>query len=59
MTPVQIAERNKPGTVMVQATFKGTVSAIQPVFDEEALANLARQVKQQLEAEARSHSTTA
>jgi serine protease Do len=53
MTPVQIAERNKPGTVMIQATFKGTVSAIQPVFDEEALANLARQVKQQLEEQGR------
>jgi S1-C subfamily serine protease len=53
MTPVQIAERNKPATVMIQATFKGTVSAIQPVFDEEALANLAKQVKQQLEEEGR------
>jgi serine protease Do len=53
LTPVQIAERNKPGTVMIQATFKGTVSAIQPVFDENALAELARQVKQQLEEEGR------
>ncbi len=53
MTPVQIAERNKPGTVMIQATFKGTVSAIQPVFDEPALEALAGQVKQQLEAEGR------
>lgn len=53
MTPVQIAERNKPGTVMIQATFKGTVSAIQPVFDETALGTLAQQVKQQLEDEGR------
>ena len=53
MTPVQIAERNKPGTVMIQATFKGTVSAIEPAFDEEALGSLARQVKQKLEDEGR------
>ena len=53
MTPVQIAERNKPGTVMIQATFKGTVSAIEPAVDEEALGSLARQVKQQLEDEGR------
>lgn len=49
MTPRQIAERNKPGTVMIQATFKGTVSAIQPVFDEEAAKALALEVKQELE----------
>lgn len=48
MTPVQIAERNKPGTVMIMATFKGTVSAIEPVFDDAALATLAQQVKDQL-----------
>ncbi len=51
MTPVQIAERNKPGTVMIQATFKGTVSAIKPEFDTPALEALAQQVKQQLEDE--------
>jgi S1-C subfamily serine protease len=51
MTPRQIAERNKPGTVMIQATFKGTVSAVQPEFDEQAMAALAQQVKQDLEAE--------
>ncbi|OSZ80465.1 hypothetical protein CAP36_04210 [Chitinophagaceae bacterium IBVUCB2] len=51
MSPVQIAERNKPGTVMIQATFKGTVSAIKPEFDEPALEALALQVKQQLENE--------
>lgn len=51
MTPVQIAERNKPGTVMIQATFKGTVSAIEPEFDQPALENLAREVKEQLETE--------
>lgn len=45
MTPVQIAERNKPGTVMIQATYTGAVSAIQPEFDETALAGLAQQVK--------------
>lgn len=51
LTPVQIAERNKPGTVMIQATFKGTVSAIEPEFDQPAMENLAREVKEQLEAE--------
>ena len=51
LTPVQIAERNKPGTVMIQSTFKGTVSAIQPEFDQAALETLAMEVKQQLEAE--------
>ncbi|MFZ1327761.1 MAG: serine protease [Chitinophagaceae bacterium] len=45
LTPVQIAERNKPGTVMIQATYKGTVSAIQPEIDETSLAGLAQQVK--------------
>jgi serine protease Do len=48
MTPVQIAERNKPGTVMIQATFKGTVTAIEPVLNEEAAKNMALQVKQKL-----------
>jgi len=48
MTPVQIAQRNKPGTVMIQATYKGTVSAIAPEIDESALNNLALQVKQEL-----------
>ncbi len=51
MTPRQIAERNKPGTVMIQATFKGTVSAVQPEFDQSSLEELAKQVKQQLENE--------
>lgn len=51
MTPVQIAERNKPGTVMILATFKGTVTAIQPEIDQQAVTALAQEVKQQLEAE--------
>ncbi len=51
MTPVQIAERNKPGTVMILATFKGTVSILQPEFDEASLGTLAQQVKDQLTAE--------
>lgn len=50
LTPVQIAERNKPGTVMILATFKGTVTAIQPEIDEAALGELARQVRADLEA---------
>lgn len=50
LTPVQIAERNKPGTVMIQATFRGTVTAIQPEIDEDALAELAQQVRADLEA---------
>lgn len=48
LSPVQIAERNKPGTVMIQVTFKGTVSVIQPVTDDTALRSLAQQIKQQL-----------
>lgn len=48
MTPVQIAERNKPATVMIQSTFKGTVSAIVPEVDQAALEVMAQQVKQQL-----------
>lgn len=50
MTPKQIAERNKPGTVMILATFKGTVTAVQPSIDEAALGELAQQVKADLEA---------
>lgn len=53
LTPVQIAERNKPGTVMIQATYKGTVTAIQPVTDEAAVGQLAVQIREQLEAENR------
>jgi serine protease Do len=48
MSPVQIAERNKPGTVMIQATYKGTVSAIAPEFDQAALVSLAQQVKDEV-----------
>lgn len=51
MNPRQIAERNKPGTVMILATFKGNVTAVKPYIDETALAQLAQNVKQQLEAE--------
>jgi serine protease Do len=50
LTPVQIAERNKPGTVMIQATFRGTVTAIQPILDEVGAQQLAMQVRQDLEA---------
>lgn len=53
MTPVQIAERNKPGTVMIRANYKGVVSAIEPRIDEEALHALALEVKQQLTDEGR------
>lgn len=48
MTPVQIAERNKPGTVMIQAKYTGTVTAIQPVTDVAAVQGLAAQIRQQL-----------
>lgn len=51
MSPVQIAERNKPGTVMIQATFKGTVTAVEPEIDQAAVQELALSIKQQLEAE--------
>lgn len=51
LTPVQIAERNKPGTVMIMAKFKGTVSAIEPEFDQPAMEQMALEVKAQLEAE--------
>lgn len=50
LTPVQIAERNKPGTVMILATFKGTVTATQPEFDQAAAEQLAASIKEQLEA---------
>ena len=48
MTPVQIAERNKPGTVMIQATYTGIVSAIAPEVDQAALTVMAEQVKKEL-----------
>ncbi|MBM3416146.1 MAG: serine protease [Bacteroidetes bacterium] len=50
LSPVQIAERNKPGTVMILATFKGTVTAIQPIIDEAGVQQLAMQTRQDLEA---------
>ncbi len=48
LTPVQIAERNKPGTVMIQASYKGTVTAVQPVTNDDAVRALAQQIRQQL-----------
>jgi S1-C subfamily serine protease len=48
MTPVQIAERNKPGTVMIQATYRGTVSAITPEVNVFALEDMATAVKKKL-----------
>jgi S1-C subfamily serine protease len=53
LTPVQVAERNKPATVMIQATFRGDVTALAPVFDEPALAKLSRGIKKKLTAEGR------
>lgn len=50
LSPVQIAERNKPGTVMILATFRGTVSATQPDIDEDGAGQLAMQIRQELEA---------
>jgi serine protease Do len=54
LSPVQIAERNKPGTVMIQAKYTGTVSAIQPVTNIEAVKVLGQQIRQQLVDEGRS-----
>jgi methionyl-tRNA synthetase len=54
MTPRQIAERNKPGTVMIQAKYTGTVTAYQPVTDVEAVKVLAQQIRQKLADEGRS-----
>jgi len=54
MTPRQIAERNKPGTVMIQAKYTGTVTAYQPVTDVEAVKVLAQQIRQKLDDEGRS-----
>ncbi|NOT52373.1 MAG: trypsin-like peptidase domain-containing protein [Chitinophagaceae bacterium] len=51
LTPVQIAERNKPGTVMILATYKGTVTAVKPEIDQPAVEALILEVKQQLENE--------
>lgn len=45
LTPVQIAERNKPGTVMIQSTFKGTVSIFLPVANADAVNELVRSVR--------------
>lgn len=49
MTPVQIAERNKPGTVMILATFKGTVSVVQAVTNTPAIQELASGIKDQVD----------
>ena len=54
MTPRQIAERNKPGTVMIQAKYTGTVTAYQPVTNVEAVKVLAQQIRQKLTDEGRS-----
>jgi len=51
MTPVQVAERNKPGTVMIQATYKGVVSALVPFVNQPALNALSQQIKEQLTSE--------
>ena len=48
LTPVQIAERNKPATVMIQATYKGNVSAIAPEINQPALRIMSEQIKQEL-----------
>lgn len=53
LSPVQIAERNKPGTVMILATYKGTVTAIKPEINQEAVQALVLEIKQQLESEGR------
>lgn len=53
LSPVQIAERNKPGTVMIQATYKGTVSAIEPISDVDAARALAQSIRDQLQREGR------
>jgi len=48
LSPVEIAERNKPGTVMVQSTFKGTVSIIQPIANAEAVNELVSSIRSQV-----------
>jgi serine protease Do len=49
LTPVQIAERNKPGTVMILAQYKGHVSAVEPEVNNEAITELAQQVKAEVD----------
>jgi S1-C subfamily serine protease len=49
LTPVQIAERNKPGTVMILSTFKGTVSIVQAVTNTEAIQELALSIKDEVD----------
>ncbi len=49
LNPKQIAERNKPGTVMIQATYQGTVSAIQPVFNQDAIGQLKIQINDSIQ----------
>jgi serine protease Do len=53
LSPVQIAERNKPGTVMIKATYKGTVTIYQPVTDVESVKVLAARIRQKLADEGR------
>ncbi len=45
LSPVQIAERNKPGTVMIQATYKGTVTAVNPVVNTEKVQALGQRIR--------------
>ena len=49
LTPVQIAERNKPGTVMILVTFKGTVRITEPVPDREALQALVQDIRHKID----------
>jgi serine protease Do len=48
LTPVQIAERNKPGTVMILVSFKGTVRITEPVPDKDAIQALGQDIKQKI-----------
>ncbi|HLG40969.1 MAG TPA: trypsin-like peptidase domain-containing protein [Chitinophagaceae bacterium] len=49
LTPVQIAERNKPGTVMILANFKGIVKITQAVPDNAAIDTLVADLSSQVE----------
>jgi serine protease Do len=50
LSPVQIAERNKPGTVMIMAKYTGHVSAVSPEINQEAVNALVQQVKGEVDA---------
>ncbi|MCX8019004.1 MAG: trypsin-like peptidase domain-containing protein [Chitinophagaceae bacterium] len=50
LNPVQVADRTKPATVMIMATFRGDVTAVLPFINQDSVNQLALDVRQKLEA---------